>query len=360
MSTARVAACWHKIEFAPGEYNFSSLNAYLDAADEKGIELILDVLHFGWPDFLDPFSTRFPEHFAQFTAALVHVLNKRANRPVFIAPVNEISYVSWAGGEVGCIGPFQRNRGRELKHNLIRASVAACDVLLNDLPGVRLIAPEPVIHIIGDPAVPGDEEEARAYTNAMFESWDMISGKMNPELGGRPEYLDLIGINFYERNQWVHNSKPITRDHPRWRPFHEMLEDVWHRYRRPMFIAETGTEDDARAGWFHYVCEQTRQAIRDGVPVHGICLYPVLNHPGWDDDRHCCNGLFDYAGASGEREVYQPLAEAIVLENRRFAEFFWGTHDRTIADGSPLPFTPQVGLRFSASTAPDEPVCTSA
>lgn len=357
--TARVAPAWHKIENSPGAYDFSSLTAFLDLADEKGIELILDILHFGWPDFIDVFSPKFPAQFAAFTRAFVGVIKERYRAPLFIAPVNEISYLAWAGGEVGCIGPFAQDRGTELKHNLIRASAAACEILLNELPGVRLIAPEPVIHIIGDPSVPGDEEEARTYTNAMFESWDMISGRMHPELGGRPEYLDLIGVNFYERNEWVHNSKPITPEHPRWRPFADILTEVWDRYRRPLFVAETGTEGDARAGWFHYVCEEVRSAIRNGVPVHGICLYPILNHPGWDDDRHCCNGLFDYADASGRREVYRPLADAIVHENTRFAEFFRGTHERTTKDGSHLPVTPQVGIRFSAASTSDEPVCAS-
>ena len=54
-----------------------------------------------------------------------------------------------------------------------------------------------------------------------------------------------------------------------------------------------------------------------GVPVEGICLYPILNHPGWDDDRHCYNGLLDYADDDGNREVDEPLA----LELARQQEF---------------------------------------
>ena len=32
-----------------------------------------------------------------------------------------------------------------------------------------------------------------------------------------------------------------------------------------------------------------------------------MNHPGWDDDRHCHNGLWDYPDEHGEREPYAPL-----------------------------------------------------
>ena len=51
-----------------------------------------------------------------------------------------------------------------------------------------------------------------------------------------------------------------------------------------------------------------RAARKTGVPMHGLCLYPILNHPGWEDDRHCHNGLWDYASPDGSREIYQPLA----------------------------------------------------
>ena len=55
-------------------------------------------------------------------------------------------------------------------------------------------------------------------------------------------------------------------------------------------------------------------AFERGVPVEGLCLYPILNHPGWDDDRHCHNGMFDYADADGKRAVYQPLADEVARQ----------------------------------------------
>lgn len=46
-----------------------------------------------------------------------------------------------------------------------------------------------------------------------------------------------------------------------------------------------------------------------GVELQGICLYPIVDHPGWEDDRRCHNGLWDYTNEKGEREIYQPLAD---------------------------------------------------
>jgi hypothetical protein len=177
---------------------------------------------------------------------------------------------------------------------------------------MRLLSPEPVIHIIGNPDIPGDEVEAENYRRAQYQVWDMLSGSLFPELGGRPDYLDVIGCNFYPRNEWVHNATvSLERSDPRYKPFYRILEEVWHRYRRPMLVSETGTEDDERGDWFNYVADEVKKAHKSGIPVHGVCLYPILNHPGWVDDRYCCNGLFDYADENGHREIHEPLAAAI-------------------------------------------------
>lgn len=309
--TVREGARWHLIESSPGIYDLSSLEHLYRTADDLDIEIILDLFHFGWPDHLDIFHQDFIRALEQFTRKVADFLRARGQPRTYVVPINEISFFSWAGGDKGYINPFCLNRGHELKHQMVRAAAASSQILLDHLPGVRLISPEPVIHIVGNPAIPGDDAEAAAYTKSMFEAWDMLSGRMMPELGGRPEYLDIIGVNFYDRNEWVHNDEPITRDDPRYRPLHQILLEVWQRYSRPMFVSETGAEDGARAAWFEYVADEVDKAIELGVPMHGLCLYPILNHPGWDDDRHCYNGLFDYADVNGNRELYLPLASAI-------------------------------------------------
>lgn len=312
--TIRVGARWHLIEQQPRHYNFDSLAVILDAAADTNTEVLLDLLHFGWPDHVDVFGRNFLSEFANYTWALTQFLKTRGERCTMFAPVNEISFLSWAGADKGAIYPCTVGRGSELKHLLVQAAIASSRVLLGEIPECRLISPEPIIHIVGNPAIEGDAVEAEAYSLAQFQAWDMLCGKLVPELGGAPQYLDVIGMNFYEQNEWVHNSKTLSRDDPRYRPLHQLIEDVWTRYRRPMFISETGTEDGKRADWFNYVCDEVRTALKSGIPVQGICLYPILNHPGWDNDRHCHNGLFDYPDASGDRNIYWPLAQAILAQ----------------------------------------------
>ena len=356
--TIRIAARWHLIEQANGRFEFECLAGILDAAKAAGVEVMLDLLHFGWPDDIDVFSKNFSARFSRFTYELARYLKRHDYGCRIFAPINEISFLSWAGGDRGFINPCATDRGNELKRNLVRGAAVSSEILLNEIPDARLIAPEPLIHIVGDPDIPGDETEAKMYTDAQYQAWDMLSGRLSPELGGKPEYLDILGVNFYDRNQWVHNSEPLSRSDPRYRPLREMLKSVWLRYRRPMFISETGTEDCARAEWFNYVCDEVFAALAERIPVRGICLYPIVNHPGWDDDRHCHNGLFDYANTEGHREIYSPLAEALKAQQQRFAAnngFIYECEERRLN----LSFSSPVGLCLSAASTSNEPVCAS-
>ena len=81
-----------------------------------------------------------------------------------------------------------------------------------------------------------------------------------------------------------------------------------------MLIAETGIEDELRAEWFRYICDQSKIARTKNTPIEGVCLYPIVNHPGWADNRHCHNGLWDYADETGSRTAYQPLTDEIILQ----------------------------------------------
>ncbi len=49
---------------------------------------------------------------------------------------------------------------------------------------------------------------------------------------------------------------------------------------------------------------------------------PIVNHPGWLDDRHCYNGLWDYPDDQGEREIYQPLAIELRKQTGYFKRLF--------------------------------------
>ena len=317
---AREGVRWHLVEAPPGRYDFSSVRPIVRAARATGTQVIWDLCHFGWPDHLDLFKPQFVSSLAHYRAAFAEWLANEINGPGWFVPINEISFFSWAAGEEGSMFPFITGRGFELKAQLVRAAIETMEAIWAVEPRSRFVHVDPIIHVLASATHPEEKGPAEAYRLSQYQAWDMLGGRVWPELGGQDKYLDLIGVNFYPQNQWfydikgfrrVRNFTYLSRRHPLYRPLREMLEEVYQRYRRPMFIAETGAEDRARASWLRYVCREACAAIDHGVPLHGVCLYPILNHPGWADDRHCHNGLWDYADAYGQRTIYQPLAKEV-------------------------------------------------
>ncbi|MBP2314363.1 beta-glucosidase [Azospirillum soli] len=316
--TVRDGVRWHLIETAPGRYDWKSLLPMLRAARELGIQPIWDLCHYGWPDDIDIWRPEFVDRFARFAAAVARLVRDETGGTPIYCPVNEIAYWSWAGGDMGMMNPCARGRGFELKHQLVRAAIAGVEAVRAVDPRARFVHVDPVIQVTAHPDRPEDRPEASAYTECQYQSWDMISGALWPGLGGRPEHLDVIGVNYYSDNQWFHSGGTIEPGHPLYRPFRDILADVHARYGRPLLVAETGAEGDARAPWLRYVAGEVAAAIKAGVPVLGICLYPIVDYPGWTNERHCPVGLLGFPDAEGRREVHRPLAEEL---RRRQAAF---------------------------------------
>jgi beta-glucosidase/6-phospho-beta-glucosidase/beta-galactosidase len=312
IKTARDGVRWHLIEKRPFEYDFSSVLNQVRAARKTGIQIIWDLFHYGFPSDLDILSEDFVIRFTAFTEAFVKFLQSEGALDFCFCPLNEISFYSWIAGEVGAFYPFLHQRGDDLKRNLVRAAIAASRAIKNICPQSRLIHTDPAIHIISVDDSPFEIEAAEAHRQGQFYAMDMLCGTREPELGGKPEFLDIIGVNYYFDNQWgLQTGHRVFREHPEYRPFSSILEEYYLRYNRPILIAETGIEDEARPEWFRYICDEVDAAKSAGIPIEGICLYPIVNHPGWDDDRHCHNGLWDYADEFGNREIYEPLAVEI-------------------------------------------------
>jgi beta-glucosidase/6-phospho-beta-glucosidase/beta-galactosidase len=319
IGTARDGVRWHLVERSPGRYDFGSLLPMVRAARKAGVQVIWDLCHYGWPDGLDIFGPEFVDRFAEYARAVARVIAAETDEPAAYCPVNEISFWSWAGGDVGYLNPFATDRGFELKVQLVRASLAAIDAIWSVDPRARILHAEPAIHIVHNTAR-GARKDTEGHRLAQFQAFDMLAGQLWPQLGGDERCLDMVGVNYYPNNQWVLDGPMIGQDDPRYRPFRQILAEVWERYGRPVMVSETGAQGRDRAPWLRYVAEEVRAARSAGVPVEGICLYPILDYPGWDDDRHCETGLWGLATPEGRRETCSDLAQELERQARLMRE----------------------------------------
>lgn len=306
IKTVRESVGWRLVE-KNGHFDFSSIESRAQAANELGIQVIWTLCHYGWPDDVDVFSRVFIDRFATYCERTVRYLNSfSAVAPVY-SPMNEISFLSWAVAQnyFTCPGS-ERADSIELKRQLVRATVKGCEAIWQINPSARILHCDPLIHVIAPIDRPDLAEEALTHRESQFEAWDMLCGTKEPELGGAFHFLDLIGVNYYHSNQWEIGGDRLWwhLDHPARIPLHSLLTEVHQRYQRPLLLAETSHVGSGRGAWIREVAQEAVLATRCGVDLLGICLYPIVDRPDWDDPlKWHKSGLWE-VNIQGEKENY--------------------------------------------------------
>jgi hypothetical protein len=316
---ARDGLRWHLIDRDP-RYDFSSFAPMLAAAEKAGVQVVWDLCHYGWPDGVDFFSPAFVDRFARFCSASARFISEQSGEIPFFAPVNEISFLSYAIG-AGIIAPFREPAFGAAKKQLVRAALAGMDAIWAVDSRARFIHQDPIIHVVPPRDRPDLAAAAAQQTESQYEAWDMIAGRACPELGGGPRYLDIPSVSLYHSNQWEFpESRLRWEDAPRddrWVPFHRMIGAVYDRYQRPLLVGETSHFGVGRAPWIREMAAEVSIALGGGIPVEAICLYPILDRYDWENRNHWHNsGLWDLARGPGG-QLRRVLNEVYADEVRR-------------------------------------------
>ncbi|HEY8195678.1 MAG TPA: hypothetical protein VIG04_01770 [Gemmatimonadales bacterium] len=297
MMTAREGMRWHLVDRGR-RMDFSSVRPVVEAAERHGIQLLWNLCHYGWPEDVNLYTSGFVERFARYCGAAARFISDHTDAVPVYVPINEISFFAWAAGEVGYMYPHGLGRGQEVKKQLVRAAIAGMEAIWEVEPRARMAQVDPLIHVIPPRGRPDLARAAADQRARQFEAWDMLAGGLDPTLGGHPRYLDLIGVNFYHANEWEYPDQRLRwEDTPRdrrWVPLRYLLSEVYDRYDRPMILSETSHFGAGRGRWIREVAEEVQHARAMGVPLEGICIYPIIDRPDWDDQDHWHNsGLWD-------------------------------------------------------------------
>ena len=325
--TVRESIGWRHIE-QQGPAGFQALHAQAHLAAQDGMQVIWTLMHYGWPAALNPFEApdvfidAFAHHCARVAKLLLKVRAATGGPQPVYQPINEISFLAWAASSTGLIHshvPSDPGNGFRLKCVLVRAALRAMDAIRAVDPDARMLHTDPLVHVeppLG--AGPGVTSAANAAHARQFEAWDMLAGRVAPELGGAMHYLDLLGINYYHDNQWEEGSGDRLDWHledPRRRSFADLAATLWQRYERPLCISETGHVGEGRAAWLDHMAAGVAECAARGIPIGGVCLYPVIDRPDWQDPGHWHHsGLWDVPGADAgdfTRRLCQPYAERL-------------------------------------------------
>jgi len=307
---------WPLVDGGRG-FDFSTLDLLIRAGRAAGITTIYDLFHFGYPPSLDLLSTEFTKRFSEYCYQVAKRVHAHSDGTCYFTPVNEPSYFAWAAGEVGLFAPHFTHRGNEVKIAVVKAAIDGCNAIWAACPKARIVSVDPFCRVV--PSIENEDELHRAEvfnSNVVFQSWDMLSGRVMPELGGSPRHLDIVGINYYSNNQWTLDASyaPLPENDPRRMPLRRIAWTVWKRYGRQIIFSETSEVGEKRADWIKTLVHEVQAMRTADIPIEGVCWYPVLEMSEWHTpDFWTPMGLWDldHESSSLRRMPYKPALRAL-------------------------------------------------
>lgn len=321
--TVREGIRWSYIEKKPYHYDWSTVKVMLEHGRANNIQQLWDICHFGFPDDITPLHPLFAQRFAALCRAFVKFY--RSFDPygtLIVTPINEVSFLSWLGGDVCGTSPYCTGHGWQVKYALMRAYIEGVAAMREEDPSVKILTTEPLVNAVAEIDAPPERlETAQVWHDYQYQAVDILTGNICTELGGKPEYADIIGLNFYYNNEWEIDVwepliwKQLPPD-PRWVPLRHLYTEVYERYQKPIALTETSHPKEDRPMWMNMIAEETAAVIEQGIPFYGVCLYPIIDRPDWDflDIWHKA-GLWDtelQPNKPPKRVLYEPYAEAFL------------------------------------------------
>lgn len=300
IAVAREGIPWPLVDLGGGRYDFSYIDPFIAAMNEHKILPIWDLCHYGYPEGCDPFDDSFRERFVAYATAAAEYVIPRVRGPHFFTPMNEITFFGFMAGEWAWAAPFGTTKAQNyaLRRACCAADIAAVKAIRRIDPEARFVHIDPVVNVVAPLDRPDLEAAARHETwDDTYYAWDILAGLRHPEFGGAPEVLDIVGVNCYSFGQMEYREKgphaALEPGDPRICPLGDLLTFAYERYRRPMIVGETSGLHDGREDWLNDVAQEALAAVRKGVDLHGVCLFPAVDMPDWHNGEWVRNGLAD-------------------------------------------------------------------
>src|SRR5919199_686649 len=122
--TVREGVRWSQVEKTPYHYDWTIVEHMLKEGRKQGIQQVWDLCHFGYPDDLTPLHPMFARRFAAFAQAFVQFYRDRyPDEELIVTPINEVSFMSWLGGDARGTSPYCVGQGWEVKYGLMRGYI---------------------------------------------------------------------------------------------------------------------------------------------------------------------------------------------------------------------------------------------
>src|SRR6266576_2681868 len=289
----------HLVHLGPDRYDWSFADEAMAEIHRLGIAPILDLMHFGVPDWIGNFQNpEMPLHFAAYAGAVAH----RYPWVRAYTPVNEIYVCARNSGWDGLWNERLRSeRGfiTALKH-LVAANLLANAAIARHRPDAIFVQSESAEythHVVTAPS-----HAVKLRNKLIFLSLDLLYSKspdadvlMFAQDNGltRDEFMWFMrtapsGFQVMGNDYYGHNEKLLLPDGTM-----TYGEDVlgWYlvtlryyrRYYKPVMHTETNTpHPELAVQWLWKQWTNILRMRRDGIPVLGFTWYSLTDQMDWD------------------------------------------------------------------------------
>ncbi len=305
---------YYRTHLAPGVYDWAFADVTFGRLSELDITPIVDLCHFGIPDWMGDFQNpAFPALFAEYAGAFA----ARFPNIKLYTPVNEIFITAMFSAQYGWWNErlsSDKAFVTALKH-LCKANVLAMKAILKVQPGASFIQSESSEYFHA--MEPDAEPLARFLNQKRFLSLDLTYGY--PINVTMYQYLLSNGMSEEEYNWFTNNQVKahcvmgsdyyVTNEHlvfPDGRTqasgeifgYYVITSQYFRRYKLPIMHTETNIRMPASRDWLLKQWANVRRLKLDGIPILGFTWYSLLHQVDWD------SALREDAGRVNELGLY--------------------------------------------------------
>ena len=337
LKVVRYGLPYHRTHLGPDRYDWSFADEAMGEIRRLELTPILDLLHFGVPDWLGNFQNpELPVHFAAYAGAVA----ERYPWVRFYTPVNEI-YVTarMSGKDGGWNEQLKTDKGfvTAIKH-CVAASILANHAIAERRPDCVVVQSESAEFTHEARAV--HTAEVQLTNKQRFISLDLLyahppdadiahylhdNGLTREEydwfMQGEPPGYQIMGNDYYGRNEHILKPDGTTCPAEDVMGWYQVTREYYERYKKPVMHTETNVLDaDLAPNWLWKQWINVLRMRRDGVPVLGFNWYSLIDQIDWDIALAEKRGTVNPCGLYDLDRKPRPVSEAYRMLLEEFGQ----------------------------------------
>ncbi len=292
----------HTTLLGPGRYDWEFADVTFADLKRRNIIPIVDLCHFGVPDWLGDFQNPdFPEQFRRYAGAFA----RRFPWVQLYTPVNEMFICAQFSAKYGWWneqGSTDRTFVTALKH-IVKANVLAMQEILAARPDAIFIQSESseYFHAENPAAIkPAEVENSKRFLSLDLNYGHRVDSEMYEYLldngmtqaeyhfflGNSLRHHCILGNDYYWTNEHRVAADGGTRASGEIFGYSEITRQYYARYRLPVMHTETnsaeGPNGDEAVNWLWKEWANVLRVRNDGVPTVGFTWYSLTDQVDWD------------------------------------------------------------------------------